>query len=92
MYDWIPMEFDYDILIQLHGAEYAHYHCVATGEDRESFAVYKDNHIVLSTYSRSSLIDSMEAGSKINGMTIDELKDSYSLGNEEEAIDIEMLI
>lgn len=92
MYDWIPMEFDYDILIQLHGAEYAHYHCVAAGEDRESFAVYKDGHIVLSTYFRSSLIDSMESGSKINGMTMDELKDSYYLGNEEGEINIEALI
>lgn len=92
MYDWIPMEFDYDILIQLHGGEYAHYHCVANGDSRETFAVYKDGHIVLSTYYRSSLIDSMESGSKINGMTMDELKDSYYIGNEEATIDIGALI
>lgn len=92
MYDWIPMEFDYDILIQLGGKEYAHYHCIANGEDRESFNVFQDGHLILSLYSRRALIDSMEAGSKINGMTMDELKDSYYMGNEECTIDIGSLI
>lgn len=92
MYDWIPMEFDYDILIQLGGTEYAHYHCLSNGEDRESFNIFKDGHLILSAYSRRSLIDSMEAGSKINGMTMDELKDSYYIEKEEISIDISCLI
>ena len=92
MYDWIPIEFDYDILLPFGGTQYERYHCIANGEDRESFTVFKNDHVVLSTYYRASLIDSMEAGSRINGMTMDELKDSYYLGNEETEIDIGALI
>ena len=92
MYDWIPMEFDYDILVQLGDTKYERYHCIANGEDRESFTVFQNDHVVLSTYYRASLIDSMEAGSRINGMTMDELKDSYYLGDEETEIDIGALI
>ena len=92
MYDWIPIEFDYDILVQLGDTKYERYHCIANGEDRESFTVFKNDHVVLSTYYRASLIDSMEAGSRINRMTMDELKDSYYFGNEETAINIESLI
>ena len=92
MYDWIPIEFDYDILIKFDGAEYAHYHCISNNKYRESFSVFIDDHMILSAYSIDALLESIESGSKINGMTIDELKDSYYLGNEEEAIDIEMLI
>lgn len=92
MYDWIPMEFDYDILIKFDGAEYAHYHCISNNKYRESFSVFIDDHMVLSTYSRDALIESIESGSRINGMTMDELKDSYYLGNEETEIDIGALI
>ena len=92
MYDWIPIEFDYDILLLFSGTQYERYHCIANVEDRESFTVFKNDHVVLSTYYRASLIDSMEAGSRINGITMDELKDSYYLGNEETEIDIGSLI
>ena len=92
MYDWIPIEFDYDILLLFSGTQYERYHCIANGEDRESFTVFKNDHVVLSTYYIDSLIDSMETGSRIAGMTIDELKDSYYSGNEETAIDIGALI
>ncbi len=92
MYDWIPIEFDYDILVQLGDTKYERYHCIANGEDRESFTVFQNDHVVLSTYYRASLIDSMEAGSRINGMTMAELKDSYYFGNEETEIDIGALI
>ena len=94
MYDWIPIEFDYDILVQLGDTKYERYHCIgiANGENRESFTVFKNDHVVLSTYYRASLIDSMETGSRIDGMTMDELKDSYYLGNEETEIDIGALI
>ena len=92
MYDWIPIEFDYDILVQLGDTKYERYHCIANGEDRESFTVFKNNHVVLSTYYIDSLIDSMETGCRINGMTMDELKDSYYSGNEEFTIDISALI
>ena len=92
MYDWIPIEFDYDILVQLGDTKYERYHCIANGEDRESFTVFKNNHVVLSTYYIDSLIDSMENGSRIDGMTMDELKDSYYSGNEEFTIDISALI
>ena len=92
MYDWIPIEFDYDILVQLGDTKYERYHCIANGENRESFTVFQNDHVVLSTYYRASLIDSMEAGSRINGMTMAELKDSYYFGNEETEIDIGALI
>ena len=92
MYDWIPIEFDYDILVQLGDTKYERYHCIANGEDREPFTVFQNDHVVLSTYYRASLIDSMEAGSRINGMTMAELKDSYYFGNEETEIDIGALI
>lgn len=92
MYDWIPMEFDIDILIYRDGTTYERYHCIANSEDKERFRIFKDGHLVLSSYYRSSLMEAMNNGSKINGMTMAELKDSYYLGNEEEAINIEMLI
>lgn len=92
MYDWIPMEFDIDILIQRGGTQYERYHCIANGEDKERFRIFKDGHLVLSSYYLSSLMDAMEYGSKINGMTMDELKDSYYIGNEESTIDIGSLI
>ena len=92
MYDWIPIEFDYDILVQLGDTKYERYHCIANGEDRETFTVFQNDHVVLSTYYRASLIDSMEVGSRINGMTMAELKDSYYFGNEETEIDIGALI
>lgn len=41
---------------------------------------------------RSSLMNAMNNGSKINGMTMAELKDSYYFGNEETEIDIGALI
>lgn len=92
MYDWIPIEFDYDILVQLGDTKYERYHCIANGANRESFTVFKNNHVVLSTYYIDSLIDSMENGSRIDGMTMDELKDSYYSGNEEFTIDFSALI
>lgn len=92
MYDWIPIEFDYDILVQFGDTKYERYHCIANGENRESFTVFKNDHVVLSTYYIDSLIDSMETGCRINGMTMDELKDSYYSGNEEFTIDISALI
>ena len=79
-------------MVQLGDTKYERYHCIANGEDRESFTVFQNDHVVLSTYYRASLIDSMEAGSRINGMTMDELKDSYYLGDEETEIDIGALI
>ena len=50
MYDWIPIEFDYDILLLFSGTQYERYHCIANGEDRESFTVFKNDHVVLSTF------------------------------------------
>ena len=35
MYDWIPLEFDDDILVQLGDTKYERYHCIPNGEDRE---------------------------------------------------------
>lgn len=92
MYDWIPMEFDIDILIYRGGTIYERYHCIANSEDKERFRIFKDGHLVLSSYYRSSLMEAMNNGSKINGMTMAELIDSYYRGDEEEAINIETLI
>lgn len=92
MYDWIPMEFDIDILIYRGATIYERYHCIANSKDKERFRIFKDGHLVLSSYYRSSLMDAMNNGGKINGMTMAELKDSYYLGNEETEIDIGALI
>ena len=74
MYDWIPMDFDFEYRDRdMNYHEF--FHCVANNYSRQTFTVYDSkNDICNAEYDVQALLRAMQAGSKINGMTITELK------------------
>ena len=90
MYDWIPMEFDFEFRDRSMFASEL-FHCIANKHDRHTFTVYDArNELCNDAYDIQSLLIGMKNGSTINGMTMDELKCKSVI--EEHEIDISNLI
>lgn len=74
MYDWIPMEFDFEY--RDHDIDYYEFfHCIANNHSRQTFTVYDaQSELCNDEYDVQALLHAMRTGSKIDGMTITELK------------------
>lgn len=76
MYDWIPSEFDF--WYRWDDMSYETYHCIANDNDKSTFQVFKDGvGYVNGAYYISDLLNAMQHGSQINGMSLAELKACY---------------
>ena len=98
MYDWIPMEFEFEYL-NIDGT-YTTYWCKANDETRTSFAVNLtgETRICNDWYEVECLISALEFGSTINGMSMHQLQNAYSFEDgdsktcQDDEIDISSLI
>ena len=76
MYDWIPSEFDF--WYRWDDMSYETYHCIANDNGKSTFQVFKDGvRYVNGAYYISDLLNAMQHGSQINGMSLAELKACY---------------
>lgn len=90
MYDWIPYEFDF--WYRWDDMSYDTYHCIANGKDKITFQVLKDGvGCVNSAYYLSDLLNAMQHGSQINGMSLSELQHTY-FEDADDDIDISHLL
>ena len=92
MYDWIPMEFEFEYLNS--DGTYTTYWCKANDETRTSFAVNLtgETRICNDWYEVECLISALELGSKINGMSMRQLQNAYSFEDGDFDIDISNII
>lgn len=89
MYDYIPMKFNFDY--KKYDGSFGHYYLEAVSEERQYFRVAwaGQSDFFMDDYHIGSLIASMKRGCLIDGMTLDELHDSYYYGLDNDcAIDI----
>lgn len=73
---------------------FIHYYCEAVSEERDYFKVADKGSdlFFMDDYSRCSLLSAMERGSLINGMILDDLRDSVIDFDNDSAPDISCLI
>lgn len=90
MYDWIPMEFDFEFVRDSGAVSY--YRVRANNDKKTVFTTYMPSGVIGNDmYPLSALIDRMEAcRGKINGMSLDEIMSERS--GETDEIDISSLI
>lgn len=73
MYDWIPSEFDF--WYRWDDMSYDTYHLISNDANNCTFDVFKDGvGCVNGAYAISDLLNAMQHGSQINGMSLAELK------------------
>ena len=91
MYDWIPMEFDFEF-VHDDGIRSRRYRVVTNDKNKNLFTTYLPDGVVgNNTYPLSALMDRMENyRGTINGMSLDEIM-SERYGETDE-IDISSLI
>ena len=77
MYDYIPMKFNFDY--KRYNGSFFHYYMEAVTEERKLFKVAEAgvDSFFMDNYSIDALLRAAERGSLINGMTLEELQDSY---------------
>lgn len=89
MHDYIPMQcyFDY----KRTDGTFSYYYLEAVTKERQLFKVAdaREDEFFIDNYRISSLIAAMEHGSLINGMTLEELRDSY-YGVSDDGTDIDI--
>lgn len=90
MYDWIPMEFDFEFVHDDGRAR--RYRVIANDKNKNRFTTYMPGGVVGNNmYPLSALINRMEAcRGTINGMSLDEIMSDSS--GETDEIDISNLI
>lgn len=77
MHDYIPMKFNFDY--KRRNGSFFHYYIEAVTEERKLFKVAEagKDTFFMDNYRIDALMTSMERGSLINGITLEELRDAY---------------
>lgn len=93
MYDYIPMKFNFDY--KRTNRRFFHYYMEAVTEERKLFKVAEagKDTFFMDNYRINALLRAAERGSLINGMTLEELQDSYyGILDDDLSVDIGNLI
>lgn len=93
MYDYIPMKFNFDY--KKYNGSFFHYYMEAVTEERKLFKVAEAgvDTFFMDNYHIDALLRAAERGSLINGMTLEELRDSYyGVLDDDISVDISNLI
>ena len=93
MYDYIPMKFNFDY--KKYNGSFFHYYMEAVTEERKLFKVAEAgvDTFFMDNYHIDALLLAAERGSLINGMTLEELRDSYyGVLDDDISVDISNLI